>query len=462
MGLILITHDLGVVADVADRIAVMYAGRIVEHGRRARALRGPGPPVHARAARVDPAPGPEGPDAGGDRGPAAEPDADPAGLPVQPAVPHGARTSAAGDRPELREVVRGRPQPPATSPRRSSMPEVILRRTRDLVKHYPIKQGRAAPDRRARSRPSTGSASTCTRARPSASSASPAAASPRWAGCSCGWRTPTSGKVLLRAARTGRRATGRELRRLRRDIQIVFQDPYTSLNPRMTVGDIVGEPFEIHPDVVPKGGRRKRVQELLDLVGLNPEHINRYPHQFSGGQRQRIGIARGIALNPKVLVCDEPVSALDVSVQAQVVNLHGAAPGRARPGLRLHRPRPVGRAPHLRPGRRSCTSAGWWRSATEDEVYERPTHPYTQALLSAVPVPDPTLRGKRDADRARRATCRPRRTRRPDAGSTPGAGRRRRSARTRSRSSMRADGAAHLSACHFAEDLKEETPLAPA
>ena len=89
----------------------------------------------------------------------------------------------------------------------------------------------------------------------------------------------------------------------------------------MTVGDIVGEPFEIHPDVVPKGGRRKRVQELLDLVGLNPEHINRYPHQFSGGQRQRIGIARGIALNPKVLVCDEPVSALDVSVQAQVINL---------------------------------------------------------------------------------------------------------------------------------------------
>ena len=128
---------------------------------------------------------------------------------------------------------------------------------------------------------------------------------------------PTSGSVEFEGADMAS-ASGKELRALRRNIQIVFQDPYTSLNPRMTVGDIVGEPFEIHPEVVPKGGRRKRVQDLLDLVGLNPEHINRYPHQFSGGQRQRIGIARGIALDPKVLICDEPVSALDVSVQSQV------------------------------------------------------------------------------------------------------------------------------------------------
>ncbi len=205
---------------------------------------------------------------------------------------------------------------------------------------------------------------------------------------------PTEGQVVFEGKEM-HKTSAREMRALRRDIQIVFQDPYTSLNPRMTVGDIIGEPLEIHPDIVPKGGRRRRVQDLLDFVGLNPEHINRYPHQFSGGQRQRIGIARGIALNPKVLICDEPVSALDVSVQAQVVNLMEKLQDEL--GLAY-----VFIAHDLSVVRHISDRVGVMylgmmaELGTEEQVYERPTHPYTQALLSAVPVPDPTLRGKRE------------------------------------------------------------------
>ena len=204
---------------------------------------------------------------------------------------------------------------------------------------------------------------------------------------------PTSGSLEFEGVDVYAQSS-REMRRLRRDIQIVFQDPYTSLNPRKTVGDIVGEPFDIHPDVVPRQGRRKAVQDLLDIVGLSPEHINRYPHQFSGGQRQRIGIARGIALNPKVLICDEPVSALDVSVQAQVVNLMEKLQNEL--GLAyVFIAHDLSVVRHIS-DRVAVMYLGRLAEVGEDaEVYDRPTHPYTQSLLSAVPVPDPTLRGHR-------------------------------------------------------------------
>ncbi|MCP2168788.1 ABC transporter ATP-binding protein [Goodfellowiella coeruleoviolacea] len=208
---------------------------------------------------------------------------------------------------------------------------------------------------------------------------------------------PTSGTARFEG-RDIFQMRGAELRRLRRSIQIVLQDPYTSLNPRMTVGDIVGEPFEIHPEVAPKGSRRQRVQELLDVVGLNPEHINRYPHQFSGGQRQRIGIARALALRPKVIVCDEPVSALDVSIQAQVMNLLGEL--QSEFGLSyVFIAHDLSVVRHLSDRVAVMYLGKIVEIGTEEQIYQHPTHPYTQALLSAVPVPDPELRGQREVIR---------------------------------------------------------------
>ncbi|GAA2776257.1 dipeptide ABC transporter ATP-binding protein [Kitasatospora sp. CM 4170] len=204
----------------------------------------------------------------------------------------------------------------------------------------------------------------------------------------------TSGRVLFKGEEITR-LSGAGLKAVRRNIQMVFQDPYTSLNPRMTVGDIIGEPFEIHPEVAPKGDRRKAVQDLLDVVGLNPEYINRYPHQFSGGQRQRIGIARGLALKPEVIICDEPVSALDVSVQAQVINLLEQLQSEFELSY-MFIAHDLSIVRHISDRVGVMYLGKMVEIGTEDEIYSHPTHPYTQALLSAVPVPDPTGREQRE------------------------------------------------------------------
>lgn len=197
---------------------------------------------------------------------------------------------------------------------------------------------------------------------------------------------PTSGKVYYRDQDLTKVTPG-EMRGLRRNIQIIFQDPYGSLNPRLKVGDIIGEPLEIHKIGTPEE-RKDRVQELLKLVGLNPYFANRFPHEFSGGQRQRIGIARALALNPEFIVCDEPISALDVSIQAQVVNLLEEL--QSKLGLTyLFIAHDLSMVKHIANRTAVMYLGKLVELADRDELFSNPQHPYTQALMSAVPIPDP-------------------------------------------------------------------------
>ena len=204
---------------------------------------------------------------------------------------------------------------------------------------------------------------------------------------------PTAGEVYFQGKDLVK-LEGEELRKMRRNMQMIFQDPYASLNPRMTVGDIIGEPLEVH--TIAKGKEKKeRIQELLQIVGLNPYFVNRYPHEFSGGQRQRIGVARALAVNPAFIVCDEPISALDVSIQAQIINLLEELQEKFHLTY-LFIAHDLSVVRHIS-DRIAVMYLGKIVELTDRaSLYANPLHPYTKALLSAVPIPDPVVEEKRE------------------------------------------------------------------
>ncbi|MFD0957848.1 ABC transporter ATP-binding protein [Paenibacillus chungangensis] len=205
---------------------------------------------------------------------------------------------------------------------------------------------------------------------------------------------PTSGSVTF-DGKDIYKLRGSSLKDLRRNMQMIFQDPYASLNPRLTVTDIIGEALDIHNLAGSKAERKRKVEGLLDLVGLNPDHAIRYPHEFSGGQRQRIGIARALAVDPKFIIADEPISALDVSIQAQVVNLMKDLQ-RSMGLTYLFIAHDLSMVKHISDRVAVMYLGKIVELADSDKLYDDPRHPYTRALLSAIPIPDPEVEAKRE------------------------------------------------------------------
>ncbi|WP_443047826.1 ABC transporter ATP-binding protein [Streptomyces sp. H39-S7] len=301
----------------------------------------------------------------------------------------GPAPATSGRRPSVSEPTTHLAKVPATAPAKEPILQV-----RDLVKHFPLTQGILFRKQVGAVKAVDGVSFDLYRGETLGIVGESGCGKSTVARLLMNLETVTAGQVLYKGEDISK-LSGKALKSVRRNIQMVFQDPYTSLNPRMTVGDIIGEPYEIHPEVAPKGDRRKAVEDLLDVVGLNPEYINRYPHQFSGGQRQRIGIARGLALRPEIIVADEPVSALDVSVQAQVVNLMGRLQDEFNLSY-MFIAHDLSIVRHISDRVGVMYLGKIVEIGGDEEIYEHPTHPYTQALLSAVPVPDPDARDRRE------------------------------------------------------------------
>ena len=340
MGLVLITHDLGVAADMADRVAVMHAGKIVEYGRVEQIFRDP---QHSYTQRL------------------------------MAAVPGRVEES---DHP---------------APTREA--EAPLLQVHDLAKHYDVTSGLL--------RRSTGQV---VRAVDGvtfdlAAGETLGVVGESGSGKSTLGRTilrleePTHGSITYRG-RDVFGLTGSDLLAFRRRVQVVFQDPYSSLNPRMSIAAIVSEPWSIHREVLPRGQWADRVVDLLERVGLTADHARRYPHQFSGGQRQRIAIARALALEPELIICDEAVSALDVSIQAQVIEL--LAQLRDDMGLAyIFIAHDLHVVEHFADRVLVMQSGRIVEQGTSGQIFAAPAHSYTQALLAASPVPDPKIQAAR-------------------------------------------------------------------
>ena len=384
--IVLITHDLGVVADMADDVVVMYGGQVMERApRRELFYRRHHPytegllrslPTAGRRGRLTPI--------GGTPPSLITP---PPGCPFAPRCPSAfdacARDAAVpGDRPRAQRRRAGCPVGTAEEGAMTALLEVA-----DVRKYFPVGRrrlfGAAPPSLRA----VDGVSLAVERGETLGLVGETGCGKSTLARCMTRLYDLTAGRVTFDGTDISTLSRA-ELRPLRREMQVMFQDPYGSLNPRRRVGSIIGDPFAIH-GVADGEERKRKVQELMELVGLNPEHYNRFPAEFSGGQRQRIGIARALALKPKLVVCDEPVSALDVSIQAQIINLLAELQDAAAASPTCSSRTTSRWCGTSATGSRSCTWARSSRSAATEDLHEHTRHPYTRALLSAVPVADP-------------------------------------------------------------------------
>jgi oligopeptide transport system ATP-binding protein len=287
----------------------------------------------------------------------------------------------------------GRHPPPAQSPTSASSSDETLLDVRDLTMHFPVYRG-SVIQRKVGSIQAVDHVSFKIRRGETLGLVGESGCGKSTTGrCIIQLNKPTSGEIVFRGQDLCK-LKGTELRRMRRHLQIIFQDPYSSLNPRMTVLQILSEPMEIHGIGSSQAEREDRVDDLLETVGLSPTHAHRYPHEFSGGQRQRIGFARALAVEPDFIVCDEPVSALDVSIQAQIINLLEQL--QAKFGLTyLFIAHDLSVVRHISDDVAVMYLGKIVETAPRRELYEAPLHPYARALLSAVPVPDPKVEAKR-------------------------------------------------------------------